>query len=59
MNPRKAGPMADSEKECTEESNPERVKNVPKMTRQKVRMISAIFQCLNSPRFSCVTEECR
>src|SRR3989304_3114806 len=57
MKAKKSGPRADWAKACTEESTPERVRNVPKITREEVRMSSSMFQCLSTPFFSCTTTE--
>src|SRR5215510_7216894 len=59
MNPKKYGPIALCAKACTDDNTPERVRNVPKMTRSYVTRMSKMFQCLNSPRFSWIMTECR
>ena len=52
VNPISNGPIVDSAKACTEEITPERVRNVPKIEREKVAVISATFQDFIMPRFS-------
>jgi len=59
INVKKSGPIADWAKACTEESTPERVRKVPKMTREYVRMIRIIFHRLNMPFLSWIMTECR
>src|SRR6266498_3558168 len=59
INPKKKGPIALCANACTDERTPERVRNVPKMTRSYVSMINSIFQCLNKPRFSWIITECK
>ena len=59
INVKKRGPIADWAKACTEESTPERVRKVPKMTREYVRMIRIIFHRLNMPFLSWIMTECR
>ena len=52
-------PIDDCEKAWTELRTPERVRNVPRIVRQKVAMISDRFQTRSIPRRSCTTTECR
>ena len=59
MKAKNNGPIALWAKACTEESTPERVRNVPKITNSKVKMIRIIFQCFNMPRFSWIITECK
>ena len=47
-----AGPMSEVANECTEEMIPLRVRNVPKIERQKVRITSVRFQTFIIPFFS-------
>ena len=58
-NPSRAGPMADSVKECTDTSTPERVKKVPRIVRLKAAQMSDRFQTARMPRLSCAIAECR
>ncbi|MCZ7524980.1 MAG: hypothetical protein M5U14_00460 [Acidimicrobiia bacterium] len=53
------GPMADSEKACTELTTPERVRKVPRIVRQKVAITSDRFQTRSMPRRSWTITECR
>ncbi len=58
-NPRMAGPMGDSVKECTEFKMPERVRNVPRIVRLNVATRSDRFQTRSMPRRSWTTTEWR
>ncbi len=60
--PKKArmeGPMGDSVKAWTDSSTPERVRNVPRMVREKVATNRDRFQTRSIPRRSCTITECR
>src|SRR3989339_1336326 len=59
MKTKKAGPMFDLEKACTELSTPERVMKVPKIERAKVPMINIRFQNFREFRFSWTITECK
>jgi hypothetical protein len=59
MKAKKAGPIPDSAKACTEDSTPDRVRNVPKITRAKVRTIKTMFHRLSMPFFSWTITECK
>ncbi len=45
--------------ECTDETTPLRVRNVPKMVRQKVRSTSTMFHIFSMFFFSWIITECR
>jgi hypothetical protein len=51
------GPMLDCENACTELITPDRVKNVPRIVRQKVDSTSDRFQTRSIPRRSCTITE--
>ncbi|OGL13533.1 MAG: hypothetical protein A3G97_11155 [Candidatus Rokubacteria bacterium RIFCSPLOWO2_12_FULL_69_21] len=59
MKPRKKAPMVPWVNEWTEERMPERVRNVPKIVRPKVRMISVRFQSFRMRRRSWIITEWR
>ena len=45
IKPKNIGPIALWAKACTDESTPERVRKVPKITSQKVRMMRIMDHC--------------
>ena len=51
--------MFEVAKAWTDEITPLRVRNVPKMDRLKVSMISSMFQIFSMPFFSWIITECR
>ena len=58
-NGRKYFPTGDSEKVWTEDSRPERVRNVPSTASEYVERIRATFQIFSIPRRSWIITECR
>jgi len=57
MKTRNHVPIEDCAKAWTELITPERVRKVPSMDRRKVAKMSAMFQTLSMPRFSCMITE--
>ncbi len=58
-NGRKYFPTGDSEKVWTEDSRPERVRNVPSTASEYVERTRATFQIFSMPRRSWIITECR
>ena len=56
---RKKAPIEPCEKACTDAITPDRVRNVPKIVRPKVRITSEMFQSLSMRRRSWIIAECK
>ncbi len=54
-----AGPMSDVANECTDDRMPLRVRNVPKIDSENVRITSSAFHTLSMPLRSWIITECR
>ena len=59
VNPSRSGPIVDSANAWTDDTTPDRVRNVPKIDNANVAGSSVTFHVFITPRFSWTVAECR